>query len=153
MKISDTLRERFFAKLKPLSNGCIEWTAGTNADGYGRMKVGWADDGTPLKKLAHHVSWYIKHKRWPELLMHTCDNPRCVCLSHLVEGTHQANVADMVAKGRQAKGVRVASYKGIKEQCDAAGISLMTYYLRKRQGKTDLFAPRYQGQRKPYEWH
>jgi hypothetical protein len=39
-----------------------------------------------------------------ELVMHICDNPNCCNPSHLRAGDTRANVADMVAKGRQSRG-------------------------------------------------
>jgi hypothetical protein len=38
------------------------------------------------------------------ILLHSCDNPRCVNPHHLSEGTHADNMADCIAKGRNAKG-------------------------------------------------
>ena len=39
-------------------------------------------------------------------VLHRCDEPRCVRPAHLFTGTHADNVADKVAKGRQARGGR-----------------------------------------------
>lgn len=107
------LREKFFQKIRPVASGCIEWTAARNAGGYGVMGVG--DRRT---RLAHHISWFIKYGVWPERLMHTCDNPGCVRLSHLKEGTQAENMADMIAKGRQLKGEQVASAKLTDQQVE-----------------------------------
>lgn len=107
------IRKNFFQKIRLVASGCIEWTAARNADGYGVMGIG--DRRT---RLAHHVSWFLKYGVWPERLMHTCDNPGCVKLSHLKEGTQAENMADKVAKGRQLKGEQVASAKLTNQQVE-----------------------------------
>ena len=67
------------------------------AGGYGYFY----DDDTRLRR-AHRVAWELEHGPLPEdvALMHTCDNPACVRVSHLVPGDQAANLADMRQKGR-----------------------------------------------------
>lgn len=42
------------------------------------------------------------------VILHSCDNPRCINIDHLSLGTVLDNVADRQAKGRQAKGMTCA---------------------------------------------
>lgn len=37
---------------------------------------------------------------------HTCDNPRCIRVEHLMPGTRNDNVQDAVTRGQQASGER-----------------------------------------------
>jgi H2-forming N5,N10-methylenetetrahydromethanopterin dehydrogenase-like enzyme len=48
------------------------------------------------------VAWEEAHGPIPEgmVVMHTCDNPPCYEVTHLVLGTMADNVRDSVAKGR-----------------------------------------------------
>ncbi len=55
---------------------------------------------------------FLRHGDWPLLdVCHHCDNPPCVNPDHLFIGTEKDNVADMVAKGRQARWERGANSK------------------------------------------
>lgn len=57
-------------------------------------------------KRAHRVVYEAAYGPVPPGLhvLHRCDTPACVRPSHLFLGTQADNIADKVAKGRQAKG-------------------------------------------------
>jgi len=83
---------------------CWEWTASVNKN-YG---VFWLD-GKNVK--AHRVAYELsKGPIAPDnKILHSCDNPICCNPNHLSQGSDQDNSDDMVAKGRSAKGERVAA--------------------------------------------
>lgn len=86
------------------------WTGRTNADGYGVI----ADRGREF--LVHRVAWEIVRGKPPEhMVCHHCDNRLCVRSSHLFDGDHASNMADMVTKRRQAAGTRVGNARLIDE--------------------------------------
>lgn len=68
--------------------GCLEWTAGKDVNGYGRI---WYSG---KNRTAHTVSY----ERWiAEIpvgmhVLHQCDNPCCINPEHLVLGTHADNM-------------------------------------------------------------
>ena len=90
---------RFTKQTSATSNGCLVWTGPVNKDGYGLFSL----DGK--YELAHRVSWQWVHGPIPTevCVLHECDNPPCVLATHLFTGSQQDNVADKVAKNRQAK--------------------------------------------------
>src|ERR1035438_1775194 len=85
-----------------MSTPCLEWTASRDRDGYGYFGL----SGNTVK--AHRVAYAIKHGSTPGNMhvLHRCDNPPCVAIDHLFLGTNSVNVADKMAKGRQARGDR-----------------------------------------------
>jgi hypothetical protein len=88
------------------ADACWPWTGEKGRRGYGLIRV------KGRARMAHRVAWEIHHKRPVPtglFVCHHCDNPPCVNPAHLFAGTAADNMADAVAKGRQAKGDRVKS--------------------------------------------
>lgn len=77
-------------------DGCWEWTAALNQKGYGLLK----HDG--IQRAAHRWSYRENIGPVPKhlVVMHSCDNPRCLRPDHLVLGTHKDNAQDRERKGR-----------------------------------------------------
>jgi hypothetical protein len=87
---------------------CWNWKGYKNDGGYGRT---WIED---RGYYAHRVIFNLAYPNTITLsapkdsdeagfLLHTCDNPSCCNPKHLFVGTHADNMADKVAKNRQAK--------------------------------------------------
>src|SRR5512146_918838 len=78
----------------------MEWTANKYPNGYGCI---WA---TRTKRaLAHRLAYQFAYGKIPDgmVVMHKCDNRACCNPEHLMIGTQQQNVDDMVAKDRQKR--------------------------------------------------
>lgn len=61
-------------------------------------------EGEP--RYAHQIAFRLTNGYWAPYLRHSCDNPPCCNPAHLLEGTHDDNMADMVARGRASHGER-----------------------------------------------
>ena len=85
---------------------CWLWTASTDTSGYGIIR----NDEGKLGR-AHRLSYEWHYGDIPEgmCVCHTCDVRRCVNPAHLFLGSRVDNAADMVAKGRSAKGAQSTS--------------------------------------------
>lgn len=93
-------KDRFISKFTKLEvDVCWPWNANTNGAGYGMI---WSpEDGR--KVLAHRYSYALHVGPIPSggLILHSCDNPRCVNPSHLRAGNFKDNVSDMDERNRR----------------------------------------------------
>lgn len=81
---------------------CWHWT-GKKHKGYGATSHGGSNRIT-----SNRLAWMVLRGPIPAGMhvLHHCDNPGCVNLSHLFLGTHSDNMMDRNKKGRCAKGER-----------------------------------------------
>lgn len=105
----EIVAERFWAKVAIPANvlsDCWEWTAATS-HGYGRLTVNQQPEA------AHRMAFRMVNGplRKDEVVIHRCDNKRCVNPTHLAKGTQADNMRDKVSKGRQQKGDRCPKAK------------------------------------------
>lgn len=78
-----------------IMNECIDHNQVGNRQGYGhsnRIKL-------------HRKVFLETYGYLPEVVMHTCDNPRCINPMHLKAGTWDLNNKDRAFKNRSAKAV------------------------------------------------
>lgn len=95
-----TVEDRFFRSLAKTEDGCWNWIGRFVGKGYGSIGLG----GKGAKqKLVHRLSYEIHKGPIPDgmVVMHTCDNPRCVNPDHLEAGTQSQNIKDAFARGRK----------------------------------------------------
>lgn len=76
------------------ANGCVEWIGGMNSNGYGHA----AAFGRQWQ--VHRLAWFLDGRPLdPNLdVLHHCDNPICLNVDHLFQGTDQDNADDRMTK-------------------------------------------------------
>jgi len=89
------------------NSGCWLWTECTTKTGYGSLTF----EGRPV--VAHRLAYRCKHGSIAAdmVVRHICDVRSCVNPDHLILGTQAQNIADCVARGRQAKGTTIPHAK------------------------------------------
>lgn len=101
-----------------MATACIEWDKAKTKGGYGLRSV-----GSGRLKYVHRIAMEEhlgRELQSNEVVMHSCDNRSCYNINHLSIGTHADNHADMVNKGRDAKGFMLPHTR--LSDSDVAGI-------------------------------
>lgn len=88
---------------------CLIWTRCLNTDGYPRANVG----GNPNIKV-HREVFKDVYGYLPEVVRHSCDNPKCINPAHLIGGTATSNMNDRRERGRTNGHVSVEEIEKIR---------------------------------------
>lgn len=92
-----TMVERALDKFSANSDEeCWNWTGYKDRDGYGMIRR----PGRNGDVKAHRFIYSVVNGPISGVIMHKCDNRSCVNPSHLLDGSQNENIADMIAKGR-----------------------------------------------------
>ena len=83
-----------------MDSNCMEWKGAFNKDGYAACNA----YGLFKSQALHREVFRLATGLTPEVVMHLCDNTRCVNPEHLCAGTPQLNMQDKLSKNRQARG-------------------------------------------------
>lgn len=114
-----------------ISSGCLEWQGAADAKGYGLLTGLLARSSGGAHAI--RVAWMIEHGPIPRgrVVMHRCDNPRCIDVAHLSIGTNYDNSRDMTQKQRghrQARNLvvklRWAQVEIIREAVRSGAVSI-----------------------------
>jgi DNA-binding XRE family transcriptional regulator len=78
------------------SNSCWLWIGRKSPKGYGELSY------KQHRQRAHRVAWQMANGPIPDgmIIRHSCDNPPCVRLGHLLIGTIADNNRDKAERGR-----------------------------------------------------
>lgn len=94
------LKDKLYSSYLVDERGCWNWTGSTfKSNGRACLSLG-------RRFLAHRLMYVITYGKriGSSCVLHSCDNVLCINPHHLFLGTNADNSADMVRKGRQAKG-------------------------------------------------
>lgn len=92
MRVEEIKTDRFWKKVEKKNNDCWNWKASTRA-GYGAFKVNGRVES------AHRISYLLHYgEEASNLVLHKCDNKKCVNPNHLYDGTYSDNIQDRIKR-------------------------------------------------------
>jgi hypothetical protein len=96
---------------------CLIWIGNRDKDGYGRLETMGR-----LPRRVHRAVWEHHFGKIPDdlVIRHTCDNPPCCEITHLIPGTTDQNNKDCISRDRNSYGEN--HYKTILTNNDVLNI-------------------------------
>ena len=104
---SEKCRFMGFVKIENDETGCWTWQGTIKKDGYGVLMV----SGIWTRAHRHSFELFKEYIKRSLIILHSCNNTKCVNPDHLRQGTKKENGEDMIASGRQVNGERCALSK------------------------------------------
>lgn len=100
IRLTESDLERFWAKVEIRGeHECWPWQGSIHKSGYGHFRVGGKYG--QIREAHALICEYFQGPFVGEVhVRHSCDNPVCCNPNHLIPGSRQENIDDMVAKGR-----------------------------------------------------
>jgi hypothetical protein len=92
-------------KILTLDMPCLDHGYKGNGQGYASVRRPTGSRCNP-KVLLHRWLFEREYGYLPPVVMHLCDNPRCIEITHLAPGDWATNNKDRAAKGRSAPWVK-----------------------------------------------
>ena len=92
-------------------SSCIEWQ-GQQRNGYGSLRF------NGKQWYAHRLMYVRKYGNIldSQVIRHKCNKPLCVNIDHLIIGTQQDNMADMIKSGNSLRGSKNINAKLTEDQ-------------------------------------
>lgn len=124
-----------------MNNGCLEWQGHVTTAGYGFVGSHKGKHTEQRSGLVHRRVYTLVTGDSPTVVMHTCDNRKCINPKHLKGGTQRDNIKDAANKKRMWMQSRAltTTYKGevvtFSELAKTLGVALSTIYARRRAKK------------------
>ena len=103
-------------------DSCINWEYSKTRDGYGQVRF----NGTTRRahKLAYCLNHGIDYKSVVGVIMHSCDNPKCINHKHLSVGSQADNMADCKNKGRVRDSAGEANSRAVISKANSDSIRM-----------------------------